>query len=54
MTLEASVAERRRRRRRLVTRYLNDPDVYVIMIRLEPGPSGDLQVIVTLGMANVL
>jgi len=48
---DASIEERRRR---LVGRYLNDPDVYVNTIRLEPGPSGELQVIITLGMADVL
>ena len=48
-----AVAERRRRRRRLVVRYLNDPDVYVITIRLEPGRSGELLVIITLGMTGV-
>ncbi|KAF8258377.1 hypothetical protein EI94DRAFT_1754868 [Lactarius quietus] len=50
-TPDASIEERRRR---LVGRYLNDPDVYVSTIRLEPGPSGELQVIITLGMADVL
>ena len=48
-----AVAERRRRRRHLLVRYLNDPDVYVITIRLEPGPSGELLVIVTLRMTGV-
>lgn len=47
----ASIAERRRR---LVGRYLNDPDVYVSTIRLEPGTDGELQVIITLGMADVI
>ncbi|KAN0139603.1 hypothetical protein V8E53_002265 [Lactarius tabidus] len=51
LTPDASVAERRRR---LVGRYLNDPDVYVSTIRLEPGLSGELQVVITLGMADVL
>ena len=50
-TLDASIAERRRR---LVGRYLNDPDVYVSTIRLEPGPSGELQVTITLEMADVV
>ncbi|KAN0139605.1 hypothetical protein V8E53_002267 [Lactarius tabidus] len=48
-TLGASVAARRRR---LVDRYLDDPDVFVSTIRLEPGPSGELQVIITLEMAD--
>ena len=51
LTPDASVAERRRR---LVGRYLNDPDVYVSTIRLEPGTSGELQVIVTFGIADIL
>jgi hypothetical protein len=49
--VDASIAERRRR---LVGRYLNDPDVYVSTIRLEPGTDGELQVIITLGMADVI
>ncbi|KAH8980536.1 hypothetical protein EDB92DRAFT_1953883 [Lactarius akahatsu] len=51
LLLEASIAESRRR---LAGRYLNNPDVYVSTIRLEPGPDGELQVIITLGIANVL
>ena len=47
-TLDASIAEGRRR---LAGRYLNNPDAYVSTIRLEPGPSGQLQVIITLEMA---
>ena len=50
-TLDASIAESRRR---LASRYLINPEAYVSTIRLEPGPSGELQVIITLGMANVL
>ena len=45
LTLDASIAESRRR---LAGAYLNDPDVSVRTIRLEPGPSGELQVIITL------
>ncbi|KAI9447066.1 hypothetical protein BJY52DRAFT_1193668 [Lactarius psammicola] len=41
-------------RRRLAGRYLNDPGAYVRTIRLEPGPSGQFQVIIVLEMANVL
>ncbi|KAH9040218.1 hypothetical protein EDB84DRAFT_1476210 [Lactarius hengduanensis] len=51
LPLDASIAESRRR---LAGRYLNNPDVYVSTIRLEPGPDGELQVIITLGIANVL
>jgi hypothetical protein len=49
-TLDTSIAESRRR---LAGRYLNNPDAYVSTIRLEPSPSGQFQVIVTLEMANV-
>ena len=41
-------------RRRLAGRYLNDPDAYVSMVRLEPSPSGQFQVIITVEMANVV
>ena len=41
-------------RRRLAGRYLNYPDAYVSTIRLEPGASGQLQVIITLEMVNHL
>ncbi|KAI9436622.1 hypothetical protein H4582DRAFT_2078248 [Lactarius indigo] len=50
-TLDASIAESRRR---LASHYLNNLDTYVSMIRLEPGASGQFQVIITLEMANVL
>ncbi|KAH9043561.1 hypothetical protein EDB83DRAFT_2318045 [Lactarius deliciosus] len=53
--LDASIAEGRRR---LAGRYLNNPDAYVRMIRLEPGSSGQFQtrfqIIITLEMANIL
>ncbi|KAH9018660.1 hypothetical protein EDB84DRAFT_1442344 [Lactarius hengduanensis] len=49
--LDASIAEGRRR---LAGRYLNNPDAYVRMIRLEPGPSGQFRIIITLEMANIL
>ena len=49
-TLDASIAESRRR---LAGHYLNNPGAYVSMIRLEPGPSRELQIIITLGMPNV-
>ena len=45
LTPDASIAESRRR---LASRYLNNPDIFVSTIRLEPGPSGELQVIITL------
>ncbi|KAH8982200.1 hypothetical protein EDB86DRAFT_3106870 [Lactarius hatsudake] len=51
LPLDASIAESRRR---LAGRYLNNPEVYVSTIRLEPGPDGELQVIITLGIANAL
>ncbi|KAH9018170.1 hypothetical protein EDB84DRAFT_660850 [Lactarius hengduanensis] len=50
LTLDASIAESRRL---LAGRYLNNPDAHVSTIRLEPGPSGQFQVIITLEMANV-
>ena len=46
-TLDASIAEGRRR---LAGHYLNNPDAHVSTIRLEPGPSGQFQVIITLEM----
>ena len=45
LTLDPSIAESRRR---LADRYLNNPNVSVSTIRLEPGPFGELQVIITL------
>jgi len=50
-TLDASIAEGRRR---LAGRYLNNPDGHVSTIRLEPGPSGQFQVIITLEMTDVI
>lgn len=50
-TVETLVAEGRRR---LAGRYLSNPDAYVSMIRLEPSPSGQFQVIITVEMANIL
>ena len=47
-TLDASIADGRRR---LASRYLNNPNAYVSTIRLEPGPSGQFQVIITVEMA---
>ncbi|KAH8994109.1 hypothetical protein EDB86DRAFT_1283451 [Lactarius hatsudake] len=49
-TLDTSIAESRRR---LASRYLNNADAHVSMIRLEPGASGQFQVIITLEMTNV-
>ncbi|KAH9030012.1 hypothetical protein EDB84DRAFT_1495535 [Lactarius hengduanensis] len=48
-TLDTSIAESRRR---LASRYLNNADAHVSMIRLEPGASGQFQVIITLEMIN--
>lgn len=50
-SLGESVAEGRRR---LAGRYLNNPGAYISMIRLEPSPSGQFQVIITLEMASIL
>ncbi|KAH9043558.1 hypothetical protein EDB83DRAFT_2523859 [Lactarius deliciosus] len=50
-TFDASIAESRRR---LAGRYLNNPDAYVSTIRLEPGPSGQFQVIITLEMIDIV
>ncbi|KAH9059882.1 hypothetical protein EDB87DRAFT_1618940 [Lactarius vividus] len=49
--LNASIAEGRRR---LAVHYINNPDAYVSMIRLEPGQFGRFQVIIVLEMANIL
>ena len=46
-TFDPSIAEGWRR---LASYYLNNPDAYVSTIRLEPGPSGQFQVIITLEM----
>ena len=46
-TIDASIAEGRWC---LAGRYLNNPGAYVSTIRLEPGPSGQFQVIITLEM----
>ena len=49
--LDTSIGEGRRR---LAGSYLNNPNVYVSTIRLEPGPSGQFQVIITLEMVNII
>ncbi|KAH9021731.1 hypothetical protein EDB85DRAFT_1999613 [Lactarius pseudohatsudake] len=49
-TFDTSIAESRRR---LAGQYLNNPDAYVSIIRLEPGASGQFQVVITLEMPNV-
>jgi hypothetical protein len=49
--LDKSIGERRRC---LAGRYLNSPNTYVSTIRLEPGPSGQFQVIITLEMTNII
>ena len=41
-------------RRRLARRYLNNPNAYVSTIRLEPSASGQLQVVITLEMLNLV
>ena len=38
----------------LVNRYINNPNAYISMIRLEPSPSGQFQVIITHEMANIV
>ncbi|KAH9015752.1 hypothetical protein EDB83DRAFT_236335 [Lactarius deliciosus] len=48
---DASIAEGRRR---LADCYLNNPDAFVRMIRLEPGASGQSQVIIVLEIPNIL
>ena len=40
--------------RGLVNRYINNPNAYISMIRLEPSPSGQFQVIITHEMANIV
>ncbi|KAH9173376.1 hypothetical protein EDB89DRAFT_1959484 [Lactarius sanguifluus] len=50
-TLNTSIAESRRR---LASRYLNNPYAYVSTIRLEPGQSGQFQVIITLEMIDIV
>ena len=48
------IREGRRRLAGVAGRYLNNPNTYVSTIRLEPSASGQLQVIITLGMVNIL
>ncbi|KAH9030349.1 hypothetical protein EDB85DRAFT_1440756 [Lactarius pseudohatsudake] len=40
--------------RRLADRYVNNPASLVSVVRLEPGPSGGFQVVIILGMADLL
>jgi hypothetical protein len=47
--LDATIAENLKR---LVLQYLNNPGAQVRTIGLEPGPSGELQIVITLGTAN--
>ena len=49
--VEALIAEGRRH---LVGHYIDKLDAYVSMIHLEPSPSGQFQVIITVEMANIL
>jgi len=48
---EATIAEDLKR---LANQYLNNPNAHVSTIRLEPGPTGELQIIITLGTANII
>ncbi|KAH9060172.1 hypothetical protein EDB87DRAFT_1831596 [Lactarius vividus] len=50
-TIGISVAEGLRR---LADRYVNNPASLVSVVRLEPGPSGGFQVVIILGMADLL
>ncbi|KAH9040235.1 hypothetical protein EDB84DRAFT_1647290 [Lactarius hengduanensis] len=50
-TIGISAAERLRR---LANRYVNNPASLVSVVRLEPGPSGGFQVVIVLGMADLL
>jgi hypothetical protein len=49
--LDARIAENLKR---IANQYLNNPGAYVSVIRLEPGPSGELQIVITLGTANIV
>ncbi|KAI0293859.1 hypothetical protein B0F90DRAFT_1670705 [Multifurca ochricompacta] len=40
--------------RRLAGRYLNNPDSYVYMVRMVPGPAGRFRIIITLEMTDLL
>jgi len=40
--------------RRLADRYVNNPGSLVSVVRLEPGPSGGVQVVIMLEMADLL
>ncbi|KAH8982176.1 hypothetical protein EDB86DRAFT_2972144 [Lactarius hatsudake] len=40
--------------RRLADRYINNPASLVSVVRLEPGPSGGFQVVIILGMVDLL
>lgn len=40
--------------RRLADRYVNNPDSVVGVVRLEPGPSGGVQVVIILEVADLL
>ena len=49
--LDASIAVNLRR---LAGQYVNNPGAHVSTIHIEPGPSGELQIVITLGMANIV
>jgi len=49
--LEATIAENLKR---LANQYLNNPDAHVSTICLEPSPTGELQIVITLGTANII
>ena len=38
----------------LANQYLNKPEAHVNTIHVEPGPSGELQIVITLGMAKII
>jgi len=42
------------RLRRLAGRYVNDPELLVNGVHLEPGPSGRFQVVITIEIGDVL
>jgi hypothetical protein len=49
--LDLSVPERLRR---LAGRYVNNPDSTVSGVHVEPGPSGQFQVVITIKIGDVL
>jgi hypothetical protein len=49
--LDATIAENLKR---IANQYLNNPDAHVRTITLEPGPRDELQIVITLGTANII